>query len=87
MCQTNWIKIFHRADKDFVFSALQKFENGDKFISIIKATFTKIQSKIKINGLLSHSFTLMQRVCQGCPLWILLQIIATDVLTNFDDKD
>ena len=37
---------------------------GDKFIHTSKVTFTNIQSKIKINGLLSDSFTLMQGVRQ-----------------------
>ena len=38
--------------------------SGDKFIHTSKVTLTNIQSKIKINGLLSDSFTLMQGVRQ-----------------------
>ena len=43
---------------------LQKFGYGDKFIQIIKVAITKIQSKIKINGLLSDPFTIMRGVRQ-----------------------
>ena len=43
---------------------LQKFGYGDKFIQIIKVAITKIQSKIKINGLLSDPFTIMRGVGQ-----------------------
>ena len=60
MCQINWIKSFDIVD--FVFSALQKFEFGGKFIHMIKVAFTKIQCKIKITGLLSQPFTLMRGV-------------------------
>ena len=65
MCQINWIKSFEILGWDFVFSALQKFGYGDNFTHMIKVAFTKIQSKIKTNDLLSDPFTLMWVVCQG----------------------
>ena len=68
MCQITWIKIFDRVACDFVFSALQKFGYGDKFILTIKVAFTNIQSKIKVNCILSDPFTLMR----GVPLWCIL---------------
>ena len=46
-----------------------------------------IQPKIKINGLLSDSFTLIQDFHQGCPLSMLLWIIATEVLAIFIDAN
>ena len=46
-----------------------------------------IQSKIKINGLLSKSFTLIQGFHQGCPLSVLLCVIAAEVLAIFIDVD
>ena len=52
---------------------------GDKFIHMIKAVFTNIQSKIKISGFLSEPFSLMQGVCQGRPLSMMLYIIAAEV--------
>ena len=38
---------------DFIFSAWHKFGYGDKFIHMIKVPYMNIESKIKINGLLS----------------------------------
>ena len=62
MCQKKWIKTFGRVDWDFVFSAMQKFGYGDKFIPMVKVAFINIQSKIKINGLLYNPFTFMRGV-------------------------
>ena len=74
-------------DWDFISSDLQKFGYGEKFIRMIKVAYTNIQSKIKINGLLSDPFTLMQGVHQGCPLSLVLYIMAAEVLANFIDAD
>ena len=54
---------------------------------MINVSYTNIQSKIKINDLLSDSFTLMRGVSQGCPLSMLLSIIAADILANFIDAN
>ena len=66
---------------------MQKAGYGEKFIRTIEVAYTNIQSKIKINGLLSDPFTLMQGVCQGCPLSSVLYIRAVEVLANFIDVD
>ena len=63
------------------------FGHGVKFIRMIKVAFTNIQSKIKINGLLSDPFTLMQGVRQGCPLSVVLYITEAYVFANFIDTD
>ena len=54
---------------------------------MIKVAYTKIQSKIKINGLLSDPFTFMQRVNHGCPLSLVLYIMAAEVLANLINAD
>ena len=48
-----------------------------------KITYTNIRSKTKINGLLADFFTLMLGVCKGCPLSMLLYIIAAEMFANF----
>ena len=53
-----------------------------KSIHMIKAAYTNNESKIKINGFLYDTLTIMQ-VCRGCLLSILLYIIATKVLAHF----
>ena len=54
---------------------------------MITVACTNIQSKVKINGLVSDAFTLMREVCQGCPLSVLLYIFVAKVLANFTDAD
>ena len=61
-------------DWDFISSDLQKFGYREKLIRMIKVAYTNIQPKIRINGLLSDPFTLMQGVRQGCPLSMVLYI-------------
>ena len=82
-----FLKAFDRVACNFFFSALRRFEYGDKFIHMFKVAFNNMQSKIKTSGLLSDPSTLMQRLCQGCPLSMLLYIIVTEVLVNFIDVD
>ena len=74
-------------DWEIVFSVLQKVGYGEKFIRTIKVAYTNIQSKIKINGLLSDPFTLMQGVRQRCPLSLVLYIRGAEILANFIDAD
>ena len=49
--------------------------SGDKFIHMIKNTFTIIQSKTEINAPLSNICTLIWAVRLGCPPSMLLYII------------
>ena len=62
---------------------MYKFGSGDKFIHMVKDAYTNIQSKIKINDLLSDPFTLRWEVCQGCLFYIVLYIIVAEVLASF----
>ena len=50
---------------------------------LIKISYNNIESKIKINGLLSDPFTLIRGVRQGYPLSMLLYVIAAEVLASF----
>ena len=79
----DFLKVFDRLDFDFIFLTLKKFWYGNKFINLTKVCYNNIQSKIKINGLLSEPFTLKRGVRQGCPLSVLLYIIAAEILANF----
>ena len=79
----DFLKAFGRFDWEFIFLALEKFSYGENFIHMIKVCYNNIQSKMKINGLLSDPFTLMRVVCQRCPISMLLYIIVAEVLANF----
>ena len=50
---------FDRVDWKFTFSALHMFGYGNKSIHMVPVGYTNIQSKIKINDLLSNPFTLI----------------------------
>ena len=54
---------------------------------MIQVASINIQSKIKINSLLSETFTIIQGFYQGCPLSMLLCIIAGEVLAIFIDTN
>ena len=62
---------------------MHKFGYRDKFIHMVKDVYNNVQSKIKINGLLSDPFAIMREVCQGLLLSMLLYIIAAEVLARF----
>ena len=79
----DFLKAFGRFDWEFIFLALEKFSYGENFKHMIKVCYNNIQSKMKINGLLSDPFTLMRVVCQRCPISMLLYIIVAEVLANF----
>ena len=68
----DFFKAFDRGDFDFIFLALEKFGYSVKFIHMIKVCYNNIQSKIKINGLLSEPFTL-RVVHFPCCYTLLLQ--------------
>ena len=72
---------------DIISSDLRKLGYGVKFIHMIKVAYTNIQSKIKINGLLSDTFTLMEGVRQGCPFSMVLYITVAYIFSNFIDVD
>ena len=79
----DFLKTFDRLDLNFIFRVLEKFGYGKNFIHKIKVCYNNIQSKIKINGLLSDPFAFMRGVHQGCSLSMLLYIIVAEVLANF----
>ena len=73
-----------RLDWDFTFSALHKFSYGNKNVNMDLVDYTNIQSKIKINGLLSNNpFTLIAGIHRGCPLSMLLYISAAKGYLQF----
>ena len=79
----DFLKAFDRLDWNFIFKALEKFGYGKNFMYLIPICYNNIQSKVKINGLLSDPFTLSRGVRQSCPLSMLLYVIAAEVLASF----
>ena len=79
----DFLKAFDRLDWNFIFQALEKFGYGKNFLHLIRIYYTRIQSKVKINGLLSEPFILSKGMRQGCSLSMLLYVIVVEVLANF----
>ena len=66
---------------DIDFSVLCKFRYGNKAIHhMVRDVYTNIESKIKINGLLSNLFTLTREVCLFS---MILYIVEAEVLASF----
>ena len=83
-----FLKAFDWVDQDFSLSGVSfSFGYRYKLIHAIQIASINIQSKIKINGLLSESFTLIQGFHKGCPRSMLLCIIVAEVLAIFIDGD
>ena len=79
----DFLKAFDHLDLNFIFLALEKFVYGENSIQMIKVCYNNVQSKIKINSLLSDPFIIMRGFRKGCPLSMLLYIFAAEVLANF----
>ena len=52
---------------------------------MVQDVYTNIQSKIKINGILSDPFTITRVVCQGCLFSILLYNIPAEAFASFNN--
>ena len=69
----DFLKAFDRVDKVFNFSALHKLGYTNKFINIIQVVYTNVQSKIKINGLLTeHVIPLCEGFIRGVHLSVVI---------------
>ena len=77
----DYLKAFDHLDLNFIFLALEKFVYGENSIQMIKVCYNNVNSKIKINSLLSDLsyFIIMRGFRKGYPLSILLYIIAAEV--------
>ena len=73
-------KAFDRLNWKFMFKTLKHFGFGPKIIKMIKAAYTNIKSKVKINNHVSEAFSIERGVRQGCPLSMILYIICAEVL-------
>ena len=76
----DWSKAFDRVSLDFLFKVLEKLGFSNDFIDIIKMLYMDARSLLCINGKLSESFPIMRSVRQGCPLSMILFIIAQEPL-------
>lgn len=80
-------KAFDRVSHKYLFSVLQKFGFGGKFINWVKLLYTEIYSCVKSNGNLTNYFPLKNSVKQGCPLSALLFTLCAESLCCLVSKN
>ena len=81
-------KAFDKVDREFLFKILQKFGYGPKLIARIETIYKDIEAQVKLNGHLSHFFSVVRGVRQGCPLSMILYIILAEVfIQNIKQND
>ena len=69
-------KVFDRLGWEFMFQALKWIGFPPKLINLISLLYTGPKAAIFVNGIISDYFPLFRGVRQGCPLSLLLFIIA-----------
>ena len=75
-------KAFDRVDHDFMFTCLEEFGIGNKFVSMVKLLYSGAQSKVRINNEDSEPFPLLSGVRQGCPISPLLFAMVVETMSN-----
>lgn len=73
-------KAFDRVEHKYLFTVLERFGFGDRFLSWVKVFYTNIYSCVKCNGHLSPFFPVERSVRQGCPLSALLYAVVAEIL-------
>ena len=71
-------KAFDSLDREVLWQLIRHYGIPDKFISIIKNTYSGMQSKIIHEGKLTEPFEITTGVRQGCLLSPLLFLLAVD---------
>ena len=74
-------KAFDRLEQNYLYKTLEKFGFGEKFIKWTKILYNNINSVVQVNGAITKKFEITRSVRQGCPLSMLLYVIAIEILS------
>lgn len=69
-------RAFDSVDHEFLFNILEKMGFDKSFISWIALLYRDIISVCQINGHLGNSFAIRRGVRQGCPLSMIVYVLA-----------
>ena len=75
-------KAFDRVSHDYLINTLNAFGFKPHFISLTKLLYTKIFSKVLVNGHISESFTIGRSVRQGCSMSPLLYVLCMEAFAH-----
>ena len=75
-------KAFDMLDHTMIINTLKKLNVKKTTIKWITAMYQDIRSKIKVNGALTAEILILRGIRQGCPLSMLLFIIALEPMTR-----
>ena len=73
-------KAFDRLEQNYLYKTLEKFGFGKKIISWTKILYNNIYSCIQVNGTLTDKIEYNRSMRQGCPLSMLVYVIAIEIL-------
>ncbi len=74
-------KAFDRIEHNYIEKVLEKFGFGEKFRTWTKILYNEITARIQVNGANTEKFDIQRSVRQGCPLSMLLYVIAIEILS------
>lgn len=78
---------FDRLDHQYMFSVLQKMNISERILDLIKTCYQYMTSTVLVNGHFTNLINIQRAVRQGCPLSMLLFIIAIDPLIKAINTD
>lgn len=83
----DWNKAFDRVEHDFLFKVLEKFGFGERMVGWVRRLYGSARSCVKVNGILTDTFSVGRSVRQGCPLSALLYAISVEPLASLIKRD
>lgn len=78
---------FDSIEWSYLFMVLEKFGFGPRFCSWVRLLYEQPLAKVRVNGIVSRTFSLRRGTRQGCPLSPLLFALALEPLAHWVRRD
>ena len=80
-------KAFDRLEHNYIQKVLEKFGFGINFQKWTNIMYNEITASVHVNGANTGKFDIHRSVRQGCPLSMLLYVIAIEILSLYIRKN